>query len=72
MEHKKEELVNVLRALLIDIDAMHRPTEEDGEFWLSGFSESEIDADGEVSINWPNLALHREAIATYLEKISER
>lgn len=68
------DVVSVLAALKTDVEAMRDLSRADDkeEFYLSGFSNSYLDEDGEPVISWPNLRYHLERINELLErKLSE-
>jgi hypothetical protein len=58
MENHTKEL---LEALIADVEAMlDSRFNNEGEYYLSGFSNSFVDADGEFVVSWPNLRWHIE------------
>ena len=49
-----EKLITAIKSLLDDITSMQSGTDDN---WFGTFSESQEDRDGNVEIEWPNLAI---------------
>jgi hypothetical protein len=70
---ENDELISAVKALIVDIESMNCVPEntvinDDSGYWFGEFSEYQENADGDMIIEWPNLAISVERLKKILDK----
>lgn len=69
-----DELISAVKALIVDIESMSCTPDlySDSGYWFGEFSEYQENADGDMVIEWPNLAILVERLKKVLDKEASR